>query len=431
MTMPVVATSDLTGTVLEAVTPAGNLTDSGTIAFTDVDLTDAHASHDHRPLVRGAGHADRERHHGHHRLRPRRRRDLELQRGGLGGGVPRPRTRPRSSSFTITLDDGNGGTVDRTIEVTITGTNDAPVIAAQDLTGAVTEQVTPAGNLTDSGTIAFTDVDLTDVHSIGAGDRARRPDGAGRADGERDHRHHRHRHRRRRDLELQRSPASAVEYLGQARPRSRPSPSRSTTATAARSPSTIEVTITGTNDAPVITARGPDRRGDRAGHPGRQPDRQRHHRLHRRRPDRRARRVGDRQLRRVRHGARRADGERHAPTPPAPALGGVVTWTYTVAGLGGRVPGRRPDQGRELHRRRWTTATAARSPSTIDGHHHRHQRRAGDHGAGPRRRGDRAGHPGRQPDRQRHHRLHRRRPDRRARRSATGSSGSGTARSAR
>ncbi len=27
---------------------------------------------------------------------------------------------------------------------------------------------TPAGNLTDSGTIAFTDVNLTDVHSVGA-----------------------------------------------------------------------------------------------------------------------------------------------------------------------------------------------------------------------------------------------------------------------
>ena len=26
--------------------------------------------------------------------------------------------------------------------------------------------VTPVGNLTDSGTIAFTDVDLTDIHSV-------------------------------------------------------------------------------------------------------------------------------------------------------------------------------------------------------------------------------------------------------------------------
>ena len=67
------------------------------------------------------------------------------------------------------------------IDVTITGTNDAPVVAATDVTGAVTEQVTPAGNLTDSGTIAFTDVDLTDAHSSAAitavGRRARHADG--------------------------------------------------------------------------------------------------------------------------------------------------------------------------------------------------------------------------------------------------------------
>ena len=42
------------------------------------------------------------------------------------------------------------------------------MITAQDLIGAVTEQVTPAGNLTDSGTISFTDVDLTDVHLVSA-----------------------------------------------------------------------------------------------------------------------------------------------------------------------------------------------------------------------------------------------------------------------
>src|SRR5206468_218031 len=71
-------------------------------------------------------------------------------------------------SFTITLDDGNGGLINKQIDVTITGTNDAPVITAQDLVGAVTEQVTPAGNLSDSGVITFTDVDLTDVHLVSA-----------------------------------------------------------------------------------------------------------------------------------------------------------------------------------------------------------------------------------------------------------------------
>ena len=56
----------------------------------------------------------------------------------------------------------------RTVTVTITGTNDAPVVAATDVSGAVTELVTPARQLTDTGTIGFTDVDLSDVHSVSA-----------------------------------------------------------------------------------------------------------------------------------------------------------------------------------------------------------------------------------------------------------------------
>ena len=54
-------------------------------------------------------------------------------------------------SFTITLDDQHGGLITKQIDVTITGTNDVPVISAGDLVGAVTERPRPAGNLTDSG----------------------------------------------------------------------------------------------------------------------------------------------------------------------------------------------------------------------------------------------------------------------------------------
>src|SRR5436189_183457 len=66
----------------------------------------------------------------------------------------------------MTVDDQHGDMITRQIDVTITGTNDAPIITAQDLIGSVTEQVTPAGNLSDSGIITFTDVDLTDVHLV-------------------------------------------------------------------------------------------------------------------------------------------------------------------------------------------------------------------------------------------------------------------------
>src|SRR5207302_1715294 len=146
-------------------TPVGNLTDTGTIAFTDVDLTDTHSISPTITASAGALGA----------LTASVSTDTV---GGLGGVIIwnysvsaadveyLAKDQAKVEHFTITLDDGHGGTVDRTIDVTITGTNDAPVVAATDVTGAVTELVTPVGNLTDTGTIAFTDVDLTDTHSI-------------------------------------------------------------------------------------------------------------------------------------------------------------------------------------------------------------------------------------------------------------------------
>ena len=50
--------------------------------------------------------------------------------------------------------------------VTITGNNDAPVLTV-DQTGAVTEDATTP-NLTDSGTLSFTDVDVNDTHTTSA-----------------------------------------------------------------------------------------------------------------------------------------------------------------------------------------------------------------------------------------------------------------------
>ena len=61
---------------------------------------------------------------------------------------------------------GHGGIVARQVDVTIAGTNDAPILAAAAATGSVTEQVTPVGNLTSTGSIGFTDVDVTDVHTV-------------------------------------------------------------------------------------------------------------------------------------------------------------------------------------------------------------------------------------------------------------------------
>ena len=76
--------------------------------------------------------------------------------------------------YTVTFSDGHGGTISQDVTVTLTGTNDAPSIAA-DVSGAagsnlhaITEIADTTGDTTDldstSGSLGFTDVDLTDTH---------------------------------------------------------------------------------------------------------------------------------------------------------------------------------------------------------------------------------------------------------------------------
>ena len=66
------------------------------------------------------------------------------------------------ANYTVT--DEHGATSSSTLTITLTGTNDAPTISVADAVGAVTEDAT-SPNLTDSGTITFDDVDLTDAHT--------------------------------------------------------------------------------------------------------------------------------------------------------------------------------------------------------------------------------------------------------------------------
>lgn len=84
--------------------------------------------------------------------------------------------------FTVTISDGHtGGTVDQVIDVVVHGVNDDSIISgtgAGHTTGSVTEDVSPVtddpntltvetGNyLTTSGTLAFTDADWSDTHSV-------------------------------------------------------------------------------------------------------------------------------------------------------------------------------------------------------------------------------------------------------------------------
>ena len=136
---PIVAATDVTGAVTELATPSGNLTDRGTIAFSDVDLADTHSVGPVTPSAGALGSLTASV------TTPAS--DVD----GSGGGISWNYTVAASAveylaagqtkleSFTFTLSDGQGGTVDRTVDVTITGTNDGPIVAATDVTGAVTK----------------------------------------------------------------------------------------------------------------------------------------------------------------------------------------------------------------------------------------------------------------------------------------------------
>ncbi len=80
---------------------------------------------------------------------------------------------------TVTLNDQEGGTDKATVTITVGGNNDAPVLGA-DSSGAygsglhaITEMANKTGDTTDldtaSGTLVFTDTDLSDTHSVSHG----------------------------------------------------------------------------------------------------------------------------------------------------------------------------------------------------------------------------------------------------------------------
>src|SRR5204862_115297 len=157
---PIVAATDVTGAVTELVTPVGNLSDSGTIDFTDVDLTDVHSVGAVTPSASALGTLTASV-------------STDTTGSGLGGVVTwnysvaasvveyLASSQTKVETFSFDLRDGQGRTVPRSPTRRSSDLNDTPIVAATDVTGAVTELVTPVGNLSDSGTIDFTDVDLT------------------------------------------------------------------------------------------------------------------------------------------------------------------------------------------------------------------------------------------------------------------------------
>ncbi len=173
----VVGTTDLVGAVTEDVAvTSGDLTDTGTLAFDDVDLSDVHtASAAFKTTTHGGGQLGT--------LTASVTTDTTGTGTGTGtGGIITWDFAVATAdvqflgagdtiteTYTITFTDNEGDTQTRDVDVTITGTNDVMVVGATDLVGAVTEDVAvTSGDLTDTGTLAFDDVDLSDVHTASA-----------------------------------------------------------------------------------------------------------------------------------------------------------------------------------------------------------------------------------------------------------------------
>src|SRR5581483_5715171 len=74
-------------------------------------------------------------------------------------------------TYTVQVDDGNGGKASQDVTITVQGTEDVPVIAAQTQAATITEdggtvgQGGESGPEAASGTINFTDVDLSDAEA--------------------------------------------------------------------------------------------------------------------------------------------------------------------------------------------------------------------------------------------------------------------------
>src|SRR5262249_47687986 len=71
-------------------------------------------------------------------------------------------------TYNVTVTDNNGASSTQPVKITVLGTNDSPGITSIAQTGAVTEHtnVDNSGNLNAAGAITFSDVDLTDTHTV-------------------------------------------------------------------------------------------------------------------------------------------------------------------------------------------------------------------------------------------------------------------------
>jgi VCBS repeat-containing protein len=70
-------------------------------------------------------------------------------------------------TYAVQLNDGAGGTTTQNVDVTVVGTNDAPIYLSGPESANLTEgQNLSSGNLTAHGDLFFSDIDLSDTHTV-------------------------------------------------------------------------------------------------------------------------------------------------------------------------------------------------------------------------------------------------------------------------
>ena len=175
---PVISVIDASVGVQEDIGLVGDfLTDSGTVTFTDTDLNDTHTAHvTYNGAVGGNGGTVNAG------LLAAIGTALSVPNATLAAGNSfnwdfaldnsfvqyLAEGETVTATYTITVKDSSGDSNDtsvgQTITITITGTNDRPVITAVDVVGAVKEDtgVVPMDTLYDTGAVTFADADATD-----------------------------------------------------------------------------------------------------------------------------------------------------------------------------------------------------------------------------------------------------------------------------
>ena len=160
--VPVVATTDVTGAVTELVTASGNLTDAGTITFTDVDLTDVHTLSAVSASTGALGALTVVK-------------TTDTTGTGTGGVLTwnysvaasaveyLAEGQTKLETFTFNVLDGQGGLVQRTVSVTVTGTNDVPLLSVSNPSTTFESNLDSIGTAVSSSTTVRSDIDLRDI----------------------------------------------------------------------------------------------------------------------------------------------------------------------------------------------------------------------------------------------------------------------------